>query len=419
MKKLLQKILKALAAAILKKYNPDIVAITGSVGKTSTKEAVFLVLEKKFNVRKNIKNYNNEIGIPLTVLGEESGGKSIFRWAKIFLAAFRLLFFKDKNYPKILVLEMGADKPGDIAYLTNFIKPKVGVVTAVSPTHTEFFKSLEKVAKEKSILIKTLPKDGLAILNQDDKLVSEMKKLALGRVVTFGFSTKADIAANEIKNSDGLNFKLHCQGSVVPVFLEDIIAPHLISSVLPAVAVGLFYGLNLVDIANSLKKFKAPPGRMNKIFGIKGSVIIDDTYNSSPLAVQEALKVLGSFPLAAGAKHFAVLGDMLELGGLSERAHQEVGETAADLKIEVLITVGEQARDIARGAIKRGLTEDRVFSFGGTEEAGKFLQSRIGQGDVILIKGSQGVRLEKIVKEIMADPQFAKELLVRQGREWG
>jgi UDP-N-acetylmuramoyl-tripeptide--D-alanyl-D-alanine ligase len=331
----------------------------------------------------------------------------------------KLVLFKEKDYPEILVLEMGADRPGDIKYLTSFVKPKIAIITAVAPVHTEFFKTLKGVAKEKSELIKALPKDGLAILNNDDELVMEMKNLSQAETVTYGFSDKADINAREIKRNQGLNFKLHYQGSsVVPVFLEKVIAPYLISSVLPAVAVGLFYELNLVDITHALKSFQPPPGRMNKISGIKDTIIIDDTYNSSPLAAKKALKVLSSFPADPSVQRFAVLGDMLELGSLSEQAHREVGKIVARLRIDVLITVGERARDIARGAKSAGMSEDRVFSFSDTLEAGKFLQSRISKGDVILVKGSQGIRMEHIVKEIMADPQFAQELLVRQGKEW-
>lgn len=419
MKSLLQKFLKLFASAVLQKYKPDIVAITGSVGKTSTKEAVFLVLEKKFKVRKNIKNYNNEIGIPLTIFGRETGGRSVFRWFLIIISTARLLIFTDKNYPQILILEMGADHPGDLKYLTSFIKPKVGIVTAVASVHTEFFKDLAKVAEEKSELVKILPKGGLAILNEDDRLAREMKKMTAAAVITFGFSIAADLAATAIKANQGLNFKLKHQGSLVPVFLDQVFAPHLISAVLPAVAVGLFYNLNLLEIANDLKSFQPPPGRMNKISGIKGTTIIDDSYNSSPLAAMEALKVLASFPVPPGSRRYAVLGDMLELGALSEAGHKQVGEMVGKLKIDILTTVGERARDMARAALVAGMSEDRIFSFGGTDEAGKFLQSRIASGDVILIKGSQGMRLERMVREIMAEPQWARELLVRQGREWG
>ncbi len=418
MKKLLKKILRALASAILRKYNPDVIAITGSVGKTSTKEAIFIVLEQKFNVRKNIKNYNNEIGIPLTIIGKESGGKSLFRWLSVGFAGLRLILFKDKKYPQILILELGADHPGDIKYLASFVKPKIGIITAVAPVHTEFFKNLESVAKEKGELIKALPKDGLAILNNDDKLVAEMASLTKAKILTFGFGANSGVGASEIKNNTGINFKIRYQGNVLPVTLENIIASHLIYSVLPAFAVGARYNLNLIEIAAALKKYKSPPGRMNLISGIKKTQIIDDTYNSSPQAAAAALKVLTGLKVPPGSRRYAVLGDMLELGGLSEPAHREIGALVAELNIDVLITVGELSRDIAKNAKTAGMSEDLIFSFAATSEAGKFLQSRIGDGDIILIKGSQGMRMEKIVKEIMADPQFANELLVRQGKEW-
>ena len=169
LKKLIAWKLRWLAKLILKKYQPKIVGVTGSVGKTSTKEAIFTVLSSKFRVRKNIKNYNNELGVPLSIIGRKSGYKNPFAWLGIFFEAFGLIIFRQKSYPDILVLEMGADKPGDIKYLTDIAPCQVGVFTGVSHVHTEFFKTLKKIAQEKRIIITQLNSAGFAILNFDNE----------------------------------------------------------------------------------------------------------------------------------------------------------------------------------------------------------------------------------------------------------
>ncbi len=429
LKKILENILRFFAVAILKKYKPEVIAITGSVGKTSTKEAIYTVLQSTFSVRRNIKNYNNEIGIPLTIIGSESGGRAIFGWLKVFLKASRLILFKTKNYPKILILEMGADHPGDIKYLTSFVPVKIGVVTSVAPVHLEFFKTVDQIAKEKSRLVTCLPKDGYAVLNHDNKLVSEMADKTKAHVVTYGFLAPADFLGKEVAIShdvsykdistiQGISFKLGFGGSTVPVLLPKVLGKHLVYTALAAIGVGVIYKINLHAIIESLKQFEPPKGRMHLLDGIKNTLIIDDTYNSSPLAVREALVQISQINLDSHHKKFAVLGDMLELGGYTEQAHQEVGEAVVGYGIDYLLTVGEMSRDIARGAIKAGMPADHCFHFKDSIEAGKFLQDQIKAGDLILIKGSQGVRMERAVKEIMAEPQFASQLLVRQGKGW-
>ncbi|MFA6215928.1 MAG: UDP-N-acetylmuramoyl-tripeptide--D-alanyl-D-alanine ligase [Patescibacteria group bacterium] len=428
-KKLLKKWLRFLAAAILDKYQPQVIAITGSVGKTSTKEAIYTVLAGAYNVRRSLKNYNNEIGTPLTIIGAEPGGRSLLKWFLVFWQAGRLLVFKDKNYPNILILEMGADHPGDIKYLTGFVPIKVGVVTAVAPVHLEFFDTLPDVAKEKGLLVKALPKTGYAVLNGDDRLVYAMKEITNAKVMTFGFAPQADVLATgvavshevdykDISTIQGISFKLNYQGKVMPVLLPRVLGEHLVYTALAAIAVGLIYELNLHTIIESLKNFEPPKGRMHLISGIKETLIIDDTYNSSPLAAKKALYQLGQLNLDKHNKKYAVLGDMLELGKITEQAHQEIGAAVKQYKIDYLITVGERSRDMVRGAIKAGMPKDKCFNFQTSLAAGKFLQNRIASGDLILVKGSQGMRMEKAVKELMAEPQKAAELLVRQGKEW-
>ena len=424
MKKLVQKILYFLAKLVLKKYKPEVIGITGSMGKTSTKEAIFAVLSSQFRVRQNLKNYNNEIGVPLSILGVESGYKSIFKWLEVFLKSLKLILFRDPNYPRILILEMGADHPGDIKYLTDLVPLKVGVVAGIGPAHLEFFESIDKIVKEKRLIVSRLEPDGHAVLNRDDKEVYGMRDKTRAKVLTYGFDEEAGVRALEegiigegIK-IEGVNFKLSYEGSTVPVFIPGVLGRQHIYAALGGAAIGIIYGLNLVEIAESLKNYKAPKGRMNLVPGIKNTLIIDDTYNASPIPTEIALEVLQSVKLPEANQKFAVLGDMLELGGFSEEGHRQVGRVVAKSGIDYLITVGEKSRDIVRGALESGMAEDKVFNFSTPEEAGRFAQNKIKQGDLILVKGSQGMRMEKVVKELMAEPLRACELLVRQDKEW-
>jgi len=428
MKKFLQKILAFLTRKILLKYKPRVIGITGSVGKTSTKEAVFSVLAPYFRVRRNRKNYNNEIGLPLTVIGAESGGWSMFKWFAVIARGFAVWLFQRK-YPEILILEMGADRPGDIKYLCDLVRPSIGIITAVAPVHTEFFGTVERVAEEKSTLIKALPKDGVAILNYDDARVRAMREKSNCRTISYGFEEMADVRAIESAVSfhalgqpghdlGGTHFKLSPGGSAIPIYLAGVLGRGQVSAALAAAAVGLSLGLNLIQVSEALRSYRPPPGRMNLLPGIKETTIIDDTYNASPASVRAALEVFKILPKSEGIKFYVCLGDMLELGKDSGQMHREIGWKAAEIGADVLVACGHLAKDIEIGAKEGGMSDLNVFHFAGPAEAGKFLQERLRRGDIILVKGSQGMRMEKIVKELMAEPLRADELLVRQGPEW-
>lgn len=426
--KLLHKILAHFAKKVIKKYNPLIIGVTGSVGKSSTKEAIYTVLKDKFNIRCSLKNYNNEIGLPLTIFNSLSPGKNIIGWINIFFQISKMLLFQ-VNYPEILILEMAADHPGDIKYLVNIAPLKIGVITAVGLTHTEFFKNIDSVAKEKQILVKNLKEKDWAILNIDDERVRTMSDKTSAQILTFGLSEEADIQATDIQVDQellnegatqikGLTFKVNHKGSTVPAFLPNTISRAQIYSVLGAIAVGLALGLNLIDIIKTLPKHKVLPGRLNIIPGIRETLVLDDTYNSSPQAVRISLLSLDKIEITPRARKWVVLGDMLELGELSAQAHQEIGQEVSKIQPDYLVVVGQEAQRIAEGAQDSGLPLNKIFHFTNASEAGDFLQSKIYKGDIILIKGSQGVRLEKIVKKIMLRPEQAKNLLVRQGKEW-
>jgi len=428
---ILEKILKFLATKAIRKYNPKVVTITGSVGKTSTKEAVFAVLSRKYRVRKNEKNYNNEIGVPLTILGLKGGGGNFFMWLKELIKATIFVFSpKLHDYPQFLVLELGADRPGDIKYLCQIVKPDVGIVTSVGISHLEFFKTQKAIFKEKSTLIANLRKDGLAVLNYDDELVREMGKSSRAKVIYYGFSVDAEMKASDLffgyenspNNSNkepsqtikGISFKLSYQGTTIPVRLINSVGRPQIYTALAAAACGIHFEMNLIEIAEALKEFKPPLGRLNIIEGIKNSTIIDDSYNSAPQSAKEALEVLRKIK---AKRKIAILGDMLELGEETERGHREIGALAVKVA-DIIFFIGDKMAFGADEAIKKGFDGSRIWCYNSSDEAKFDIQKKIEPGDLVLIKGSQGMRLEKITEEIMKNPLEASKLLPRQTPEW-
>lgn len=427
-KKIILAKIKLLSKWILVRYKPKIVGITGSVGKSSTKEAVYSVLSSKFNTRKSFKNYNNEAGVPLTIIGCQSPGRSFFGWLAVITKAFFLLIFKNKDYPEILILEMGVDKPGDMDYLLSMAKPDVGMITRIGDSHLEAFGQRSNIRKEKGKLIKNLNRGGLAIFNADCRDCLKLKSECDAKSLTFGFSKEADIWAGNLKFKYkdkktaegllGLTYKLTYKGSTVPVVLPNVVGRPAVYASLAAVCAGIHFKMNLIDIANSLEIMASPKGRMSVIKGIKRTVIIDDTYNASPDSSLAAVEFLKDIGVGSGQKRIAVFGDMLELGRASQEGHRRVGESLFSAGFDMIVAVGERARDILRGAREAGMKDSSLFHFDRNSEAGKFVQKKMKEGDILLIKGSQGARMEQITKEIMAEPLRAGELLVRQDKEW-
>ena len=436
MKNLIEKFLATVAKKILNKYQPQIIGVTGSVGKTSTKEAIYTVLRAKFGpqVARSLKNYNNEIGLPLAVIGEYSAGDSVIRWLWILFRGLRIwLLGSSASFPKILILEMGADKVGDIAYLLKIAPCQIGVLTAIGPSHLEHFGTIENIAKEKGQILMKLPKTGLAVLNIDDKLVAGFKTRTPASVLSYGLHDGADVRASDVVISEiedespelerverirGISFKATYNGSTVPFHLPGVLGTQHIYAALAGVAVGLHYGMNLLEISDALKEYHPEPGRMALIKGIKGTLIIDDTYNSSPASSMAALDIVSLVLLESPRKKWAILGDMLELGSYSEEGHLSVGRKAFEAGVDFLVVVGEKARDIARGARQAGMNQNNIFEFSDRSEAGVFVQGRMRKGDLLLVKGSQGMRMEMIVRELMAEPLSAPTLLTRQDALW-
>jgi len=419
----LEKILRWMSIAILKKYNPRIIGITGSVGKTSTKEAVFSVLAGHFRVRRNEKNYNNEIGIPLTIIGAKSGGGSFWGWIAVFLKWISIIISPFK-YPEILILEMGADKPGDILYLMNFIHPEIGIITDVSPSHIEFFKTLENIAKEKGMLVKKINEGGLAILNADNKYVMSIKRDVESEIWTCGFSDGCDFQATDVdfaydlgdkEEINGITVKLNFKGSFVPIRLSKVLAKHQIYAALFATAVGIKLGVNLVEVAESLENFFPPCGRMNLLRGIKNTMLIDDSYNASPISTCAALETFGE---VKARRKIAVLGDMLELGEETEVGHRKVAQKFMEVKGDLFFGVGPRMSIAVEELKRKGFPNENIYYFSNPESCGLKLQEVMREGDLVLVKGSQGARMEKVLEEVIFETLSAEDLLCRQSPDW-
>ena len=427
MKRIVIKLLACFSKKIIKKYQPKVIGITGSVGKTGTKTYIEFVLQNKFRVRASIKNYNNEFGLPLSIIGIISPGKNIWGWFKVFGRALKLLIIKDKNYPEVLILEMGIDRIGDMDYLLSIIKPDIGILTNISHSHIEYFGTLEQIKKEKYKLLKNLNKNGIAILNSDNSHLKELIPELKSITCSYGLNEGADFRAKDISfvlpedllRADfyGINFKLEHEGSIVPINLARAVSYSSIYSSLASLAVGFYLGLNIIEMAEYLNDIIPIIGRMNILPGIKNSIIIDDTYNASPESTLNALKTMEVIPKTMGRK-IVILGDMLELGDYSDEGHSIVGKKIAEMKIDALFLIGSLAEKIGQTAIKSGFDKNNVFNFSKTEDALEFIKNGILSNDLIMVKASQGMRLEKIVKTIMLEPQKADKLLVRQGVEW-
>ncbi len=408
------------AKRIIALYKPQIVGITGSVGKTSAKEAIGKILSAQFNIRETYKNYNNELGLPLTIIGEKSAGRSISGWLNIFKKARVLIKNKNLSYPQVLILEMGIDHPGDMNYLTSIAKPSRAVITKLGQAHLEFFKSLENLHAEKLKLADSLHEDGWIMYNADDeRLVKAIEKINK-RSISFGFSEKAEIKAEHLSFSidqdgkSGQSFKLLYNGSSIPVFLSGVLGRPAVYAALSAAATALSFNMNGLEVAEAIRTVKQPPGRMQLIEGIEDTLIVDDTYNSSPDSVFEGLDALQQIPKEKRKRLWSVLGSMKELGSLTKRSHEEVA-LAAEKISDFVIAVGEEAK-----IITETLKDSSVHSmwFGNCEDASDYIESELMSDDLFYIKGSQAARMEKIVKRLMVNPQKANELLVRQEKEW-
>ncbi|MDD3773832.1 MAG: UDP-N-acetylmuramoyl-tripeptide--D-alanyl-D-alanine ligase [Patescibacteria group bacterium] len=410
MKKILQFKLKLLARLYVWRYRPRVIGITGSVGKTSVKEAIGLVLKDKFKIRISAKSYNNQIGFPLTILGFETAGRNILGWLVIFLKALGKIIY-DPNHPQILVLEMGSDKISDLNYLVSIVKPDIAVITNVGPVHLQAFKDLKGVAKEKSVLVKNIKKNGWAVLNYDDEYVRAMANKTNAKKIFYGLSQSAEVRADKIKIIDkNLIFNIHINNQLYNFHLRGI-GEHLVYTILAAFSVAEILKIESKHIIASLTRFQPLPGRGRFLEGENNNLIIDESYNASPMSVAGALKFLEK--IKTNKQKVVILGDMRELGEKSFEFHQDL---AAKISFaNKIILVGSEIK----GTYDKILNKTKnIFYFKNAEELDKKLSQLIKSDNLVLVKGSQAIRLEKIVAKLISSRYNKREVLVRQDNEW-
>lgn len=421
MKKFLRKfvlfILKKLAAHRLKKFRGKVVAVTGSIGKTSTKEAIYSVLNSQFKVKASKKSMNSEFGLLLTILDVESGYSSAYKWSWLILRAFYNALLKDHS--EVLLLELGVDKPGDMDYLTSIIKPDIAIMTNIFPVHMESgqFDSLQAIFDEKRKIVDNMKHDGVAVLSIDNPFIAMLaKKRGDKNTLTYGKEKGAMFRATSLRLSEkGVSFILHFESKEYEV-KSSIIGEYQLYVLLPAIICGRLFGMTFEDAIVALQRYELPPGRMSVIPGINNSVILDSSYNSSPEPLREALKVLKE--IGSKKRKVAVLGNMNELGANAKTLHEQIGEVIPGY-VDFLITVGGEAKSFASKAKEKGMGAANIHSFDTALEAAEFFKNKVNENDLILVKGSQNkVRLEKFIKEIMAHPESAEKLLVRQEKVW-
>lgn len=422
MKSFVVSVLSAYAAVLIRRKRPTIIAITGSVGKTSTKDAIYAAIKNHVHARKSEKSFNSDIGVPLTILGLPNGWNNPFIWLRNLIDGFFAAFFSS-DYPKVLVLETGIDRPGDMERLTKWLKPDIVVLTRLPnvPVHVEYFASPAAVVAEKMRLVSALRPEGVLVYNADDETIGEQLAEVLQRTVGFSryresdFTARADRVVYDDDRPAGVEFVLQHNGADHSVYIAGTVGTQHVYSCSAALAVAHELEVPLAAAVESLATLKTPNGRMRVIPGIKGSVLIDDTYNSSPIAADQALQALAELKYAK--RKIVVFGDMLELGKFSSDEHRKLGEKVSPIA-QALFTVGIRARGVAEGAQATGMDEAQIYQYDEVARAGRELQAYLQPGDVVLVKASQGLRAERIVEEVMNEPERASELLVRQDRTW-
>jgi UDP-N-acetylmuramoyl-tripeptide--D-alanyl-D-alanine ligase len=350
------------------KLNVKVIGITGSVGKSSTKELTAEMLSRRFHTYKNPGNYNNEIGLPLTLLNLGEGYE-------------------------VMVAEMGFYYPGEIAFLCGIAKPEIGIITNVGTVHAERAGSQEAIAKGKTELVEALPAtpNGTAILNLDDPLVKGMADKTKANVIFYGLNPQADIWADEIqgKGLQGIQFRLHYQGKSI-LLQVPLLGRHAVQTILRASSAGFSLGMTWDEIADAMAH-SSTQLRLVAVETESGALILDDTYNANPESTIAALDLLNEIK----GQKIAVLGDMLELGPYEQIGHEQVGKRAAEV-VNHLIAVGPRGKIIADTAKARGLPSTAIEWVEDSLEAADLLKYNLRAGDVVLVKGSHGLRMDRI-----------------------
>ena len=354
-----------------RRFGTPLVALTGSNGKTTTKEMIAACLETAFPVLKTKGNLNNLIGLPLT-----------------------LLSLTERE--RVVVLEMGMNLPGEIRRLTEISEPDVGLITNIERVHLEGLGSIEEVKEEKGALFGAMRKDGAILVNQDDPLVVDLAKEFSGQKITFGIRSPADVMAKEIRlrGAEGTSFTLIFGGQELEIHLP-LVGKHFIPNALSAVAVATLFGIEVKTAKEALERFRPFPMRMEVCPLQGGKTLINDAYNANPRSMELALETLTE---AKGrGRAIAVLGDMLELGTYTEEAHRELGKKAGELSMDLLLVLGKEAALVADSAIRHGMGPENARVVKSHREAVSILRQILRKGDWILVKGSRAMEMEKIV----------------------
>jgi len=349
-------------------FDGTVAAVTGTTGKTTAKEMMLAVLRRRFRVHGTPGNLNNHIGVPLSVFGLRRGHECA-------------------------VFELGMSGPGEIGYLAAMVRPDIGVLLNVGPAHMEFFPNLEAVADAKMELLGALPGNAVAVINGDDALLRPARERCGCRIVTFGVENPADYRARGVTvGADGCP-SFEVEGLRISLMVPGV---HNVYNALAAYAVGAVMGVDPALSAAALEEFTAPGMRM-QVVESHGVRYINDSYNANPMSMRCAAEVLDDVRVRKGGRKIAVLGDMLELGESAGDAHLSVGRMFGGLGLSRLFLVGEHADDYRRGAVDAGMEPERIECFPDSEAAARFIDGFKRPGDVILVKGSRGMRMEKIV----------------------
>jgi UDP-N-acetylmuramoyl-tripeptide--D-alanyl-D-alanine ligase len=355
-----------------RKYGAPVVGLTGSNGKTTTKEMIAACLETTFPVLKTKGNLNNLIGVPLT-----------------------LLALTEKE--RVVVLEMGMNVPGEIRRLTEIAEPDVGLITNIQKVHLEGLGSVERLKEEKGELFRRMRRDGTIVVNQDDPRVTDLASDYPGQKITFGTEHPAEVMAKEIRLGDegGTSFTLILEEEAMEIHLP-LLGRHFVPNALSAVAIACLFGVDVPQIKAALEKFQPFPMRMEVVPLQGGKTLINDAYNANPYSTEMALETLAE---AKGeGRAIAVLGDMLELGSFAKEAHEEIGKKVSELSIDFLVALGEEASSVVESAIRHGFPMKRATVVESHSEAVSLLREMIQNGDWILVKGSRRMAMEKIVE---------------------
>ena len=356
-------------------FRGPVVGVTGSIGKTTTKEMIATVLEAAFAVHKSEANHNNEIGVPQTVFGLT-------------------------DHHTALVVEMGMRGEGQIRRLCEIAAPTVGVVTGIGASHVELLGSRENIARAKAELLETLPSDGVAIFPATDEFADFLRARFAGETITVGVNAAADVTATEVeRQQNGYRFTVTSPWGAQQKCFVNSPGEFNVLNALFAVAVGGRLGIPLASVAKALLRWQPPAMRLEPLASAKGITILSDAYNAAPDSMVGALHALRDTPLGKpNGKRIAILGEMKELGAYTDDGHALVGRAAARLaKPDMLILVGEKTRRIAAGAIVEGFNTDKIHQFETTDEAVKVVPLIVQPGDVVLVKGSRAMAMEKIV----------------------